>query len=76
MFTMRTLLACGKFIHTERKKQKLSLRKLSERAFGNGNYATQIGKIEKSEVPQVTFDTIDKILSSLGYPMKDLFLNN
>ena len=73
---MNTLLAAGKFIHRERKKQKLSLAKLSKKAFGHTHYATVINKIEKAEKPQVPFDTIDKILSALGYPMKDLFLAN
>jgi len=73
---MTTALALGKFIHRERKKQKLSLAKLSQKAFGHTNYATIIGKIEKAEKPQIAFDTIDKLLVALGYPLKDLFLGN
>jgi len=73
---MHVLTAAGKFIHRERNKQKLSLAKLSEKAFGHTHYATIIGKIEKAEKPQIPFDTVDKILSGLGYELKDLFLQS
>ena len=73
---MTTLKALGNFIYRERKKQKLSLAKLSQKAFGHTNYATVIGKIEKAEKPQIAFDTIDKLLVALGYPLKELFLGN
>jgi len=73
---MTTQKALGKFIFTERKKQKLSLAKLSQKAFGHPNYATVIGKIEKAEKPQITFETIDKLLIALGFNLKELFLGN
>ena len=73
---MTTLTAWGKFIHRERINQKLSLVKLSEKAFEHKNYANLIMDIEKNKKPQVAFDTIDKILIALGYELKDLFLKN
>jgi len=73
---MTTILAIGKFIHKERKKQKLSLAKLSTKAFGNPYRASAIGEIEKANMPDVTFQTIDKLLIALGYSLKDLFLAN
>lgn len=73
---MKTLVAVGRFVHKERKKQKLSMAKLSEKAFGHTNYANLICKLENAKSESVTFDSVDKVLTALGYPLKDLFLAN
>lgn len=73
---MEIMIILGEFIKNERHKQNLSLAQLSEKAFGHQYYATIIGKIEKAKRPKTTFETIDKVLSALGYELKELFLNN
>jgi transcriptional regulator with XRE-family HTH domain len=73
---MKTHLACGKFIHKERTKKKLSLAKLSQKAFGSPHQAKNISLIERGMNENVQFNTVEKILSALGYELKDLFLNN
>jgi len=73
---MRTILACGRFIHKERKKQKLSCAALSQKAFGGPYQAKNISLIERGLNEKVQFVTVEKILSALGYELKDLFLNN
>ncbi len=73
---MNTIVILGEFVKNERQKQNLSLAKLSSKAFGHTHYATMIGKIEKAQAPEITFKTIDKLLSGLGYELKDLFLDN
>lgn len=65
--------AIGKFIHAERKKQNLSLAKLSEKAFGNPHYAKRIMDIEKAQVNDYMIGTLDKILHGLNFDMKQLF---
>jgi transcriptional regulator with XRE-family HTH domain len=65
--------AIGKFIHAERKKQKLSLAQLSEKSFGNTHYAKRIMDIEKAQVNDYMIGTLDKILRGLNYDMKQLF---
>ncbi len=63
----------GKFIYNERKKQKLSLAKLSEKAFGNPHSAKNIMNIEKAQVNDYTLVTLNKILHALNFDMKQLF---
>lgn len=73
---MKTILALGKFVNKERKKQKLSLATLSNKAFGSPYQAKGISLIERGMTENVQFITVEKILSALGYELKDLFLNN
>jgi transcriptional regulator with XRE-family HTH domain len=63
----------GTFIATERKKQKLSLAKLSNLAFGHTHYANKIMDIEKGKIKEFSVDTLDKILSGLGFNMAEMF---
>lgn len=63
----------GKFIFAQRKKQKLSLAKLSVKAFGSDNYASRISTIEKGLAKDCSINTIFLIMKALGYDMRDLF---
>lgn len=63
----------GIFIYTERTKQKLSMAQLAEKAFSNVNWASQIGKIEKGAVENVSVKTISALFKALGYDMRHLF---
>jgi transcriptional regulator with XRE-family HTH domain len=63
----------GKFIFAERKKQNLTLSKLSTKTFGTNAYATRIGNIEKGTSKNVSVNTISLILKGLGYDMRELF---
>jgi transcriptional regulator with XRE-family HTH domain len=63
----------GRFIYAERKKQKLSMAKLSEKIYGNSNYASQIGRIEKGLIKDCSINTIFLIFKALGYDIRDLF---
>jgi transcriptional regulator with XRE-family HTH domain len=65
----------GNFIYTERKKQKLSLAKLSEKAFGNNHNATLINNIEKGVIKHYSVETLNNILKGLGFSLKELFKN-
>lgn len=65
--------AIGKFIYAERKKQNLSLAKLSIKAFGHVNYTTKISNIEKGLTKDCPISTIDIIMKGLGFDMTELF---
>lgn len=65
--------AIGIFIYTERTKQKLSQAQLAEKAFANPNWASQIGKIEKGTVENVSVKTIASLMKALNYDMRHLF---
>ena len=62
----RELRAIGNLIKTERRKQNLTLSKLSEMAFGHTNYSKTISQIERSKKPQVPFMTICLICKALN----------
>lgn len=70
---MKTLTKIGKFIKSERTKQKLSLAELSKKSFGSEYQAKGISLIERGMKPKVEFETINKILFALGYDLKEIF---
>lgn len=63
------LVKMGELIKSERTKQKMSLKELSEKSFGHPHYATEISKIERAKSPGVTFLTIFKLLKSLEFEL-------
>lgn len=63
----------GKFIYSERKKQKLTLTALSIKVYKNKCSATRIGSIEKGLKRDCSINTISKILASLGYDLREIF---
>lgn len=65
--------AVGKFIYTERKKQKLSLTTLSIKVYKNKCSATRIGNIEKGLTRDCSINTIYKIFTALGYDLREIF---
>lgn len=63
----------GKFIHDERKRQKMSLANLAFKVYGNMGSQTRIGNIEKGIIKDCSINTISLILEALGFDMRDLF---
>ena len=62
----RELRAIANMIKTERKRQKISLAKLSEMVYGNPYRAKALSEIERSLCPQIPFMTIVNVLKALG----------
>ena len=65
----KDLVKLGVLIKEERKKQKITLSKLSKSAFGTENFATSISLIERGQKNRVEYLTIIKILRALGYEL-------
>lgn len=63
----------GKFILKERKKQKLSLRKLSLKVYNNEASTTRLSEIERGITKDCSINTYHLIFTALGYDMRDLF---
>jgi transcriptional regulator with XRE-family HTH domain len=63
----------GKFIYNERKKQNLSMAKLSMKAHGTSIHATRIGNIEKGLIKNCSINTLDVILKALGFDLAETF---
>jgi len=65
----KDLVKIGNLIKAERKKQKVTLAKLSKLAFGNENFATSISLIERGQKKGVEYLTIVKIVRALGFEL-------
>jgi len=65
----KDLVKIGNLIKAERKKQKVTLAKLSKLAFGTENFATSISLIERGKKNGVEYLTIVKIVRALGFEL-------
>ena len=50
----------------QRKKLKISLNKMSKDLYGNRNYVNYLSKIEKGEIPNVSYEVIARMHTYLG----------
>lgn len=60
------LLPVLKLLKEQRKKLKISLNRMSKDLYGNRYYVNYLSKIEKGEVPNVSYEVIAKIHTYLG----------
>jgi transcriptional regulator with XRE-family HTH domain len=66
-------LTIGKFIKRERKKQNMTLQKLSLLAFKNEMNSHRISKIEQGLTKSYSIETLDRILKALGFSFAEMF---
>lgn len=69
------MLEIGLIIKKQRNDRKLSLRQLASLVYNNEKYASRISNIENGKTKNVTFETIQKILTHLGIDLLSLAKN-
>jgi predicted transcriptional regulator len=60
------LLPTLELLVEQRKKLKISLNKMSKDLYGNRYYVNYLSKIEKGEIPNVSYEVIARIHTYLG----------
>lgn len=60
------LLPTLELLKEQRKKLKISLNKMSNDLYGNRYYVNYLSKIEKGEIPHVSFEVIARMHNYLG----------
>ena len=60
------LLQTLELLKEQRKKLKISLNKMSKDLYGNRYYVNYLSKIEKGEIPNVSYEVIARMHTYLG----------
>jgi hypothetical protein len=60
------LLPTLELLKEQRKKLKISLNKMSKDLYGNRYYVNYLSKIEKGEIPNVSYEVIARMHTYLG----------